>query len=199
MAYYSDDRNFTDIVHREVALSEIYQPLGMKEADVDKDYLRQIDMDDGIDYIMVDSFGKKYNVQERFREYKYHIYSDFTLRYRRDENPDKDRHESEFYKIKADYMVYGIINGSKFQMVNHEKDISFVKYAVIDLRILFERIKNGDIVLDKTISRPIIINGKLHAAINNNHDGSSSFVAFDVKALLDLFGKNIIISQKGFF
>lgn len=199
MAHYSDDRNFTNIVHREVALPEIYTPLGLKEADVDKDYLNQIDMDEGIDYIMEDVDGNQFNVQERFREHKYHIYSDFTLRYRRDDHPDEKRHESEFYKIKADYMVYGIINGSKCQMINHEKEISFVKYAVIDLKSLFDHIKKGDIVLDKNIFRPTIINGKLHAAINNNRDRSSSFVAFEVKALLDLFGSSIIIKQKGFF
>ena len=199
MVYYIDDRKFTDIVHREVALPEIYRPLGLKEADVDKEYLNQIDMDDGIDYIMVDSNGKQFNVQERFREFKYHTYSDFTLRYRRDKNPDESRHKSEFYKIKADYMVYGIINEDKRQVANHKKGISFVKYVVVDLRILFERIESGDIVLDEDIPCSTVIDGQLHAAIKNNRDGSSSFVVFDVKALPDLFGKDIIISQKGFF
>lgn len=199
MTFYKDDRLFTNIVHKEVAMKEIYPLFSWDEFDMDEKELNRIDMDEGIDYVMVDKSGIKHTVQERFREYKYSIYSDFTLRYRRDQNSMKERHESEFYKIKAEYMVYGIINGSKSQTVNHTKEISFVKFAVVDLRKLFSEIRAGNIVLDKTIRRPQIIGGKLHAAVNNNVDGSSSFVAFDIHALRTLFGPNIILAQKGFF
>ena len=200
MTYYSADRKFTDTVHNEVALKEIYPQLGWKVFPMNPDELNRIDLEQGIDYVMIDRQGKKHNVQERFREYHYHFYKDATLRYRRDHSDDADQIESEFYKIKADYLVYGIINGSKAQVRNRAKEFSFVKYAVIDLKVLFKQIGKRKIILDEKIGKPEIINGVMHAAVNENTDYSSNFVAFDVKGLNDLFGReNIILIQEGFY
>lgn len=200
MAFYAADRKFTDTIHEEVALKEIYPQLGWTVFPMDPDELDKIDMEKGIDYVMQDSAGNKINVQERFREYHYHFYKDATLRYRRDHSDDEDQIESEFYKIEADYLVYGIINGSKAQVRNKAKEFSFVKYVVIDLSVLFEQIEKKRIVLDSTIGKPQIIDGVMHACVNDNKDNSSSFVAFDVKGLYDLFGDDgIILDQKGFY
>lgn len=200
MAFYASDRKFTDTIHQEVALKEIYPQLGWSVFPMDPDELDKIDMEKGIDYVMQDKSGNKINVQERFREYHYHFYKDATLRYRRDHSDDEDQVESEFYKIEADYLVYGIINGSKAQVRNKAKEFSFVKYVVIDLKVLFEQIKKKKIVLDTSIGKPQIIDGVMHACVNENKDYSSSFVAFDVKGLNDLFGKDgIILVQNGFY
>ena len=200
MSFYSYDRNFTNIIHDEVAIKEIYNLLGWKMYPMDMEKLNKLDLENGIDYVLTDSRGRKIFVQERFREYKYHHYTDVTLRYRRDHNKDIHNHESEFYKIKANYLVYGIINGSKQQAINHSKEINFVKFAVVDLDVLFKHLKKGDIVLDSKIGRPIIRNGKLFSPINENTDYSSNFVAFDVQMLDELFGdEDIILFQKGFY
>ena len=119
---YSSDRQFTDKVHKKIALKEIYNPIGWREYPMDKAELDKIDVENAIDYVMIDSQGKKHNVQERFREYHYHFYKDATLRYRRDFNSKADRKESEFYKITADYLVYGIINASKNQLMSDVKE-----------------------------------------------------------------------------
>lgn len=198
--YYGRDREFTNQVHDKIALEEIYAPLGWTEFPIDKKELEKIDMEKAIDYVMVDKNGNKINVQERFREYHYHFYKDATLRYRRDFNADAERHESEFYKITADYLVYGIINASKNQILNNTKKGSFVKYAIINIEVLMKKIKEGRIILDESIGKPVVEGNKMRAAVNMNNDHSSSFVAFDVKGLNDLFGREgIILAQKGFY
>src|SRR5699024_11269269 len=116
MRYYND-RNFTNKVHETVAKEEIYKHLGWEEKKIDKDKLEYVDINHGIDYIFESNDEYNITVQERFREKKYQIYDDCTLRYRRDHNKDESRHESEFYKIKADYLVYGILNQSKEEMI----------------------------------------------------------------------------------
>lgn len=132
-------------------MDEIYDNLGWVVYPTDPDELEKIDVENAIDYIMIDREGRKHNVQERFREYHYHFYKDATLRYRRDHSSETDRKESEFYKITADYLVYGIINASKNQILNNVKRGSFVKYAIIDIRVLMDKIKKGLIILNPSI------------------------------------------------
>lgn len=199
MSYYSPDRKFTDTIHQEVALKEIYPKLGWTVYPMKADELNKLDMDKAIDYVMIDKGGNRINVQERFREYHYHSYKDATLRYRRDYSDDEERVESEFYKIEADYLVYGIINGSKAQVRNKAKEFSFVKFVVIDLKVLLDEYKKGKIIIDTEINLPKVIDGVMHAALYNNKDYSSSFVAFDVKGLNKLFGKRgIILLEEGY-
>lgn len=200
MSYYSLDRQFTDKVHKAVALKEIYPLLGWEIDPIDSEKLKEMDMKYGIDYVLKTASGKRIYVQERFREYKYCKYTDVTLRYRRDHNSDSSKHRSEFFKIKADYLVYGIINGSKEQTLSNEKEISSIKFAVIDIKVLFKNIMNGNIVIDPSIRKSEIRGSKLYAPINENTDYSSNFVAFDVEMLNKLFGhQNIVILQKGYF
>jgi len=54
MTYYNEDRSFTNFVHRNLALPIIYQKLDWVEQNTDPIYLQQIDIDNGIDYIMLD-------------------------------------------------------------------------------------------------------------------------------------------------
>lgn len=199
MAMYANDRNFTDYVHQHLALPRIYAPLGWAQKNVEAQHLQTIDMHEGIDYVFADQNKREIAVQERFRDNFYQNYNDCTLRYRRDSNPDASRHASEFFKIKADYLVYGITNGSKFLDKRHTLT-DFLKYVVVDLKILYHQINLGLIVPSrngKNFSK--IENGKMIVPIKDNRDDSSSFVAFDIQQLHQLFGnQHIIVAQKGY-
>jgi hypothetical protein len=196
---YSDDRSFTDFVHTQLAVPQVYQYLGWKEKKVDSKTLLSLDLHEGVDYIFENQYNKEILVQERFRDEYYKNYQDCTLRYRRDANVDSSRHQSEFYKVKADYLVYGITNGSKFPEKRHTLT-HFLKIVVLDLKILFHNFDKGLITPKYGYKSSNIVDGKMIAPIIDNHDDSSSFVAFDVSQLHQLFGKKgIILFQKGFF
>lgn len=195
MAPYITDRAFTDHIHQ-LALEKIYKPINWEQLDLDKNFACQIDMQQGIDYIFRDQFGDYKTVQERFREVKYQIYSDFTIRYRRDYNIHKDRHQSEYYKIKADYFTYGITNCYKTK-INECTD--FVKFAIIDLKKVYDKIDSGDIVIcDNKKDTCTLKNNKIICPIKHNSDGSSSFFPIEISFLVKLFGDELILTHKGF-
>lgn len=196
MSTYKSDRAFTNYVHQNIAIEKIYQTLDWTEVSFESNYGIHIDIADGVDYVFLKD-NKLITIQERFREAKYKSYNDFTIRYRRDKNRYKDRHESEFYKLKAQYFVYGILNGSK----THKTDCSdFLKYAVIDIEKFYERVNSGDIYVkdNNKNGSQIIDNIKLECPIKYNRDGSSSFIAIDIPQLISLWGNEIVITQKGF-
>ncbi len=85
MSKYKKDRAFTDYVHKHFAIPLIYKSLLWTEVQLRKDYAKYIDMMDGIDYVFRNG-NTIMSVQERFREEKYKDFSDFTIRYRRDDN-----------------------------------------------------------------------------------------------------------------
>jgi len=138
------------------------------------------------------------SVQERFREEKFKDYSDFTIRYRRDENKFLDRKESEYYKMKAHYFTYGIINSTKKEVNNTS---GFLKYAIIDLKKVYEKLDSKDIyILDNGKNRcRIVDNAKIECPIKYNNDGSSSFFPIDISFLVKLWGDDMVIAQRGFF
>ena len=178
MAKYTDDRQFTDYVHRHLATPLIYKNLNWTEKNVDADALKSLDLNDGIDYVFQNQKGEDVRIQERFRDNFYQKYSDCTLRFRREHNADATRRASEFFKIKADYLIYGITNGSKW-LDKRATLTDFLKFVVVDLRVLFQKMDNQQIVLQtgsaSNFSR--IEGGKMTIPINQNPDFSSSFVA----------------------
>jgi len=197
MASYSADRAFTDYIHKNLALPLIYKPINWTKVDLEDDYHRKIDMQQGIDYIFRDKNGNLKTVQERFREVKYKKYSDFTIRYRRDGNIHQDRHQSEYYKMKANYFTYGITNC--YKNLSLDKCTDFVKYAIIDLKKVYEKIDNGDIIIkDNKRNTCTIEDHKIICPIKYNRDGSSSFFPIEISFLVQLWGEEIIVSQKGF-
>jgi hypothetical protein len=199
MANYADDRKFTNYVHVHLALPLIYKPMNWQLVDMDPNELQRLDLKSGIDYVFLNESSKKIGIQERFRELKYKHYNDFTLRYRRDFNINTSQHESEFFKVKAHYMVYGICNAGK---TDNEKSLltDFVKFAVIDLRLLFKKLDAGEILIQEGNHVSTIEHHKMLVPIKHNTDRSSSFVAFDILQLNQLFGnEHIILYQKGFF
>lgn len=194
---YGFDRKFTDTVHKNLTSKIIYPKLNWEEQDIDEAERERIDMEDGVDYVFTDnSSGETVNVQERFREEKYRVYTDFTIRYEREFNRHADRKFSEFYKIIADYMVYGTINSTKKEV---EKATGFIKYGVIDLRIIKRLLDSGEIIIDRSVKYKCVnINGKIHCPVNYNGDGSSSFIPIDIVLLKDLHPEAIVM-QQGFY
>ncbi len=196
MSKYKNDRAFTDYVHKNLAQPLIYKSLGWTEVKLREDYAKYIDMMDGIDYVFRNA-DNIISVQERFREEKYKNFSDFTIRYRRDENKIEDRHESEYYKMKAHYFTYGIIDSSKSEVKNAS---GFIKYAIIDLKKVYEKLDSKAIFIsDNKKNKCEIVDGdRIECPVKYNTDGSSSFFPIDISFLVQLWGKDMIIAQKGF-
>jgi len=196
MTPYINDKDFTDYIHKNLAIPKIYNLLKWTEEIIDKSFAEEIDISIGIDYIFKDANGKLLTVQERFRESKYQQYSDFTIRYRRDNNIDSSRKKSEFYKMKADYFTYGITNCSKS---NINQCTDFIKYAVIDLRKVYRMIDDGLIIIsDNRKNNCEIVDNKIICPVKYNSDGSSSFFPVEIGYLVKIWGDEIIIKQKGF-
>ena len=194
MATYSSDRAFTDMVHTTLALPKIYAPLHWQPYILNAAKAVEIDMFKGIDYVFINDGFK--TVQERFRESKYQQYTDFTIRYRRDQNPLVERHLSEYYKMKAAYFVYGITNCLKD---NFTACTDFIKYAVIDLQKVYEKLDDGSILIqDNGKHFCQIIDGKMVCPVKYNPDGSSSFFPIEISFLVKLWGADMLIAQKGF-
>lgn len=196
MSSYKNDRAFTDFVHKQFALPFIYKKLGWQEVQLRKDYAQYIDMMDGIDYIFRNG-DDVMSVQERFREEQYKGYSDFTIRYRRDDNKYKARHESEYYKMKAHYFTYGIIDSTKSEIKTAK---GFIKYAIIDLKKVYDKIDSGAIYIsdNKKNKCKILDDNRIECPIKYNTDGSSSFFPIDISYLVKLWGNEMIVAQKGF-
>ena len=116
----------------------------------------------------------------------------------REFNPIADRKLSEYYKLEADYFVYGIVNEDKLKK---QKATDFIKYAVIDINELKYLMDEGFIFVDRQYSSYVCkeVNGKMCCPVNYNKDGSSSFIPIDIVLLKKLFGnRNIIVASKGF-
>tara|TARA_B100000497_G_C7689413_1_gene418674 strand:+ start:792 stop:1391 length:600 start_codon:yes stop_codon:yes gene_type:complete len=199
MAYYKDDRSFTNYVHNNLAIPKIYETLGWNVLEIDKNKLEYIDINHGIDYVLKDQNGTIKNVQERFRDIFYQKYNDATLRYRRDNNSDPSRMKSEFFKIKADYLVYGITNGKKF--IDKRYTLTdFIKWVILDVNFLKEKYENKELEIITTNKITCeIVNQKLICPENFNPDGSSSFIPFDIFMLNKLWGDKVIIAQNRYF
>ncbi|MEO9003552.1 MAG: hypothetical protein ABI288_02395 [Ginsengibacter sp.] len=195
MANYITDRSFTDHIHHHIAIPKIYSPIKWKPVIIDTSEAKHIDMFKGIDYIFDDNHLQR-TVQERFRERKYQQYSDFTIRYRRDSNIHSERHRSEYFKMKADFFTYGITNCYKEDL---KQCTDFLKYAIIDLQVVYAKIDSGDILIkDNGQMTCRMVDKKIECPIKYNSDDSSSFFPIEIPFLVQLWGSDVIISQKGF-
>ncbi len=196
MTKYKADRAFTDYVHKNLARHLIYEPLSWSEVQLRQDYAKYIDMMDGIDYVFRKG-DEIMSVQERFRDSQYKDYTDFTIRYRRDDNKLEERHESEYYKMKAHFFTYGIIDSSKAEVKNSK---GFIKYAIIDLKKVYEKLDSKSIFIsDNKANKCRIVNGaQIECPVQYNRDGSSSFFPIDISFLVKLWGDDMIVAQKGF-
>jgi hypothetical protein len=195
MTSYHSDRLFTNFIHKNLAIPKIYDPINWEKKSIDRISAEKMDIFDGIDYVF-ESNGELKTVQERFRERKYQEYTDFTIRYRRDKNPLAERHQSEYYKMKANYFTYGITNCLKNDM-NTCSD--FIKFAIVDLKIVYSKIESGDIyIVDSGLNSCRLVNNKIECPIKYNQDGSSSFFPIEISLLVKLWGTDVVLCQKGF-
>lgn len=198
MASYYSDRRFTDYVHGHLAEPLIYAPLNWSTAPIDAEELEYQDLHHGVDYQMELHDGNIVGVQERFRGREYAKYSDATLRYRRDNSTVAERVKSEYHKIKARYLVYGITNGSK-RRTERDSLTGFLKWVILDLDLFREKVRKRLILVDeKGESYGRTTEGKLYCPVKFNTDGSSSFLIIDIPRLYRLWGMDCIFAQKGF-
>lgn len=196
---YSNDREFTDIVHNKLAIPIIYSKLNWNIQQLNLNLSNNLDLTNAVDYIAIDKINMKtITIQERFRESKYSNYSDFTIRYKRDFNQNEERKLSEYFKLDADYFVYGIIDQNKTEVLNATK---FLKYCVININKLKKMIDLNRIIIEENSNKRKCYenNGNLICPVIQNHDYSSSFFPVDILLLMELFEEeDIIILQDGF-
>ena len=192
---YASDRQFTDYVH-ELAIRDIYPKMDWVVQDVNNRLSVNIDMNNAVDYMAVDRMRRIITIQERFRESKYSRYSDFTLRYMRPENRHEERRLSEFFKLDADYFVYGIIDSPKYNVNSNSR---FLKIAIINLKTLMDRVDDGVVVIDESMreKRCRQVGNTMHCPRIPNWDHSSDFVPFDI-LILDSIAPEVVEYQEGF-
>ena len=200
MSNYKSDNSFTKMVHEKLAIPLIYDKLNWKEQELKDKVSFNMDILNAIDAFFIE-LGKNriITVQERFRESKYSNYNDFTIRYKREYSKFEERKLSEFFKLDADYFVYGIINTTK-ENVNSANQ--FIKYAVIDIKGIKNLIDKQEIIFSDNATGYTckIVNFKMMCPIIQNFDLSSSFVPIDIKLLNKMFPQNdIVLLQRGFF
>jgi len=196
---YMQDREFTNYVHEHLAVPQIYSQMDwvvQENNDLNERLRINIDMNNAVDYMAVNAQRRIVTIQERFREAKYSNYTDFTIRYMRPENIHEDRRMSEFFKLDSNYFIYGTIDTSKSNYRNARR---FLKYAVLNLVRLKERIDDGTIIIDENLSgRTCRQEGnKMRCPVNNNTDHSSNFVPFDI-IILSRVAPEVIEYQEGF-
>lgn len=196
---YISDREFTDKIHNNLAVNIIYPAMGWNVQNINERLQANIDMKNAVDYMAIDQSGKTpeiITIQERFRELKYSKYSDFTIRYMRPENTHEDRRLSEFFKLDADYFIYGIIDTSKDNVDNAE---GFIKFAVLNIKILKNLIDDGTVIIDPELNGLECVKegNVMICPVNQNRDHSSNFVPFDI-CILAQIAPDVIEYQEGF-
>lgn len=129
---FNDGMRFTNRIHDTVGMPKIYIPNNMP--DVISEVGTMADLRDGIDYTIVMDENTSYSVQERFRRSKYKHYRDITFRYDKPEASGDTKRE--FFKIKADLFLYGIVNDAEDDF---EWAYMFAVQPVVDA------VNNGDI------------------------------------------------------
>lgn len=194
---YISDRAFTDYVHDNLAVDIIYAQMDWVVQDVSGRLGTNIDINNAVDYMAVDAHRRLITIQERFREVKYQNYNDFTVRYMRPENVHAERRLSEFFKLDAEYFIYGTIDVAKY---NYQAATRFVKYAVLNLNRLKDRIDDGTIVIDSSLRSYTCERrgNRMICPVNENRDHSSNFVPFDILILSDV-APEVIEYQEGFY
>ena len=195
---YQSDRAYTDFIHQHVALPQVYRPLGWKPFRLSDSEREELDVHHGIDRVFSRTDGALVTIQERFRTARYTNYQDVTFRYRRDHHANVERRYSEFYKIQADYLLYGTLD-SDSKDPSQLADAAFQKVALIHLPPLWNKLETGEAIIDETASgRCRWEGGKLVIPVNHNRDGSSSFIAWDIPLIAQHWPRQIIRYQRGF-
>lgn len=187
---YTLDRAFTDKVHKKLALLKIYRGLGWIEQEINEDVRARVDLNAAVDYVCVEKYGgKTVTIQERFKDVSNKIYNHFTIRFESENGDGGDE-----LKLNADYLVYGTINSSKFEV---DKATDFVKYVVVDVKKFMALIESGVIVIekDRNLGTSRMLGDKIYCPLMHFSDRSSSFVMVDVKMFKRVCPNGIVIQQ----
>lgn len=184
------DWQFSDKVHEKV-MEVVYGPTsGLVIKASEKD-----DLSKGIDYLFFSKnrqSDKPLYIQERFRELNKYTASceEFTLRFRRSNSLSDTQKLSEFFKIKAHCLVYGVTSEAK-QHIEDGGDFNLKHVVVIKLKKLMKAIDNGLIIIDNNEdnqrSKPYLKDERPVAIVKHNKEdklGNSSMLVFNFKHLL---------------
>lgn len=193
---YQQDRAFTEFVHKHLALPQVYSSLEWSPFHLRAQEKQRLDIHHGIDRVFYTAEGLLVTVQERFRTAAYIKYQDVTFRYRREQHHNAARRYSEFYKIQADYLLYGMVNSySK----NSDQLSGFCKVALLRLSPLWEKLRTGEAIIDETkTGRCHWHDGRMVIPVNHNRDHSSSFIAWDIPLIAQHWPQDILVYQRGF-
>lgn len=192
----NEDWGFSNRVH-EAACNFAY-----KKGCIIKKATFKDDCENGIDYFATMPNGNNFSIQERFRTLnKFTINSqEFTIRYSRPTSISENQKQSEFFKIKADLLLYGITNNEN---KNFNVPVEFRRFVVVNLRDLFKAINNDEILIDENLDnkryKPYISNtGKINAIVKENIEdtsGNSKLLIFNAAQILRLKNYNIIVKE----
>lgn len=192
------DWDFTNKIHDKLAVP-IYTNTGFS---VEKATLKE-DQEQGIDYFLSKN-GKTLSVQERFRTLNQYTKNsnEFTIRYTRPNSLSEKQKKSELFKIEADFLFYGIVNGA-----TADETTDFKRRVLVAIPNLLSLLDSEDILINENENNKLhhpYINKKLNkpvAIVKPNYEdkkGNSSLLIFDVDHLVKFFGKKIIRDQKGY-
>lgn len=191
-----EDWNFSNRVH-EAASSIAYK----KDSIISKATFQE-DSENGIDYWAKTPNGKNLSIQERFRTLnRFTINSqEFTIRYTRPNSTSENQKKSEFFKIKADLLLYGITNNEN---KNTENPVEFRRFVVVNLHELFRAINNNDITIDENLdnkkNKPYLSSLGIVTAISKDNvedsKGNSKLLIFNVSHILKLKNYKIILKE----
>ncbi len=175
-----EDWDFTNNTHKKLVDPLFNNKFGIKleAADISSDRNKSIDYIGHKD-------NKTYSFQERIRRAgKYTNNSEeFTLRFQRNNSYSENQKSSEFFKFKAQFLFYAIIN---------EKESDFRRYCVINLANLRKSIDNGEILIDGNKNnkkhQPYLSNDKPVCVVKGNYEqrrGNSSFLIFNLNDIAE--------------
>lgn len=170
-----EDWNFTNSIH-----SKLVEPLFLEKFNMTLEQANlNLDQKLSIDYIGHKN-NHRYSFQERIRRST--IYTEnsqeFTLRFQRNQSFSSLQKQSEFFKIKSQFLFYAILN---------KDETDFQKYCIINIKNLLKYIDEGSIIIDENKHNkhriPYVKNSKTVGILKNNHEktqGNSSFVIFNL-------------------
>lgn len=151
---FKSEMAFTNKIHAGIAMPKFYIPNHMPN--VISEVGTEADLKDGIDYVVQYDEESQVTVQERFRRSQYKIYRDVTFRY--DKPSARGDIRREFFKIKAETFLYGIINEA-------EDDFEWAVWFRVEPVI--EAIKDGRVLYQ----------------FKSNGEGDTNFIAVNITAL----------------
>ena len=199
-AHSFQDQSFTDLAHKNLApafYGQIFPGARVEQASVEDDQKKGIDYHVLTDLANLDGSGSKrvrFNVQERFLRIDHPMLrtsKEFTLRYSRPDSLSPDQKQSEFFKIKAHYLYYGITNATKATATSAEvPPTACLRQVLVDLPKLMKLVDDGKIAIGPPNSHPCVDpqTGVPHTGLRENREKgaphNSWLVIFNVEHLV---------------